>query len=733
MKITNCQKATFLAIVLLAQVLPATAQQERPMSFTDVMELRSVGSGSISPDGKWVLYTISIPQWKVGKNFTDIFIAPTDGSRPPRQMTFTKEKNETNPQWARDSKRFAFLSDRGEKQQVYLMQIDGGEARAVSEHKDGANALAFSRDGKWLAFTAGKPEERQLWVADLSREDPAVQLSKHATAVVSFQWGRDSSRIFFVAADTQDKDDQKRREKNFNARIMDDPRPAQHIWSADISDKSEKRWTSGNDYSVSGTDYTVGDAWLCFRSVSTDRYANRTTQDESELYLIDLTSGDIRRLTNNNVREGFFRFSPDSKWLAFAAEDDFEDMRNTKIYLVPTAGGEIKKLLADWDHSAGNSFWSADSKALYFGEGIGVDGHMFSLSIPDGKLTQLTKERGIVGGGFDFESGLFLLTFQDPTRPTDYYVARLDTIGQRAKWVRASTANPQVAQFQLGEFETVRWKSSDGKEIEGILIKPVGYEAGKRYPLITQLHGGPAGSDMNGFYAGHGSYVHIFAANGYAVLKPNYRGSDQYGEKFRMQIAGDYFTQAHDDIQLGIDYLIARGIADPAKLGMMGWSAGGHWSNWTLTHTDRFKAISSGAGAVNWISMYAQTDVQSPREFYFKGKPYDNWDHYLKESPLKYIKNAKTPTLIHVCDGDPRVPKPQSDELYMALKKLGVPVEYITYPQNSHGITEPRLQMVKMVSEFNWFEKWIKGKPGWFEWKQLLATIEESKAADNPE
>ncbi|MBI3404724.1 MAG: S9 family peptidase, partial [Acidobacteria bacterium] len=251
--------------------------------------------------------------------------------------------------------------------------------------------------------------------------------------------------------------------------------------------------------------------------------------------------------------------------------------------------------------------------------------------------------------------------------------------------------------------------------------------AGKKYPLIVQIHGGPASADMNGFNGGYGSYVHVFAGNGYAVLKPNYRGSDQYGEKFRMQIAGDYFRQGYDDIITGVDALIARGIADPDKMGMMGWSAGGHWSNWTLTHTDRFKAISSGAGAANWISMYAQTDVQAPREFYFKGKPWENWDHYVTVSPLKYITNAKTPTLIHVCNGDPRVPKPQSDEMFMALKKLGVPVEYIVYPQDTHGIGDPRYQMVKMVSEFNWFEKWIKGKKDWFEWKTLLATLEDPK------
>jgi len=279
----------------------------------------------------------------------------------------------------------------------------------------------------------------------------------------------------------------------------------------------------------------------------------------------------------------------------------------------------------------------------------------------------------------------------------------------------------------------VRWKSTDGQMVEGILVKPADYQPGKRYPLIVQVHGGPAAAYQNSFSGGYGTYVHIFAANGYAVFQPNYRGSDNYGEKFRTQITGDYFRQGYDDIITGVDHLIARGIADPDKLGMMGWSAGGHWSNWTLTHTDRFKAISSGAGAVNWISMYAQTDVQSPREVYFKGKPWESWEHYVTVSPLRYITNAKTPTLIHVGEADQRVPKPQSDELHMALKKLGVPTEYIVYPLDTHGIGDPRYQMVKMVSEFNWFEKWIKGKPGWFEWKELLATLEEPKKEETKE
>jgi dipeptidyl aminopeptidase/acylaminoacyl peptidase len=721
-----------LFVVCLAVGLAAQAPSKRVMTFMDVMEMRSAGSGRISPDGKSVLYTISIPQWKVGRNFTDIFIAPADGSAPPRQMTFTKEKSESSPQWARDSKSFAFLSDRdGPGQQLYVMRADGGEARKVTDVREGVSSYAFSRDGKWLAYSAGRAEQRQLWLVELSKDDAApVQLTKHSTPVGAWEWTYDSSRIFFSSPDKVDKDDITRREKKFDVRIVDEPRASTHIWSVTIADKAEKRWTSGEDWSAQGLELSRDGKWAAYRRVPNDRYSAGTGQDEAEIYVLNLATEDHRRVTENKVGEGGASISPDGQWLTFGAPDEFTPNRDAKIYITPVAGGPIRKLLGGTDFSAGGGSWSADSKTIYFNDGVGVDGHWFAVNVADGKVTQLTRERGTIGGSFDDETGLLLLSVNDPYNPTDYYVARPETLGERARWVRVSNANPQVAQFQLGEYETVRWKSTDGTMVEGVLVKPVGYQAGKRYPLIVQIHGGPAAASMNTFSGNYGTYTHIFAGNGYAVLLPNYRGSTNYGEKFRMQIAGDYFRQGYDDIITGVDHLIARGLVDPDKLGMMGWSAGGHWSNWTLTHTNRFKAISSGAGAMNWISMYAQTDIQAAREFYFKGKPYDNWDHYLEVSPLKYIKNAKTPTLIHVCNGDPRVPKPQSDELHMALKKLGVPTEYIVYPQNSHGISDPRYQMVKMVSEFYWFEKWIKGKPGWFQWKELLATLEEPKPAE---
>jgi dipeptidyl aminopeptidase/acylaminoacyl peptidase len=242
---------------------------------------------------------------------------------------------------------------------------------------------------------------------------------------------------------------------------------------------------------------------------------------------------------------------------------------------------------------------------------------------------------------------------------------------------------------------------------------------------VVQIHGGPAAADLLRWNPGVNAMV--YAGSGYAVLLPNYRGSTNYGERHRLDIVGDYFRKGYEDIMTGVDALIAQGIVHPDSMGVMGWSAGGHWSNWIMTQTNRFKAISSGAGAMNWISMYAQSDVQRNRAEYFaRGKkPWEDFEAYWRVSPLRYIRSARTPTLIHVVEGDPRVPRPQSEELHMALKQQGVPTEFFVYPGNTHGIPDPRNQYLKAVAEFQWFEKWIRGRQ-WFTWKELLATLEDT-------
>jgi dipeptidyl aminopeptidase/acylaminoacyl peptidase len=339
----------------------------------------------------------------------------------------------------------------------------------------------------------------------------------------------------------------------------------------------------------------------------------------------------------------------------------------------------------------------------------------------------VTRERASLSVTQDEDSKRLLINYADPkTPPTVFTVASVEQVANRGAWRQLTDANPQVRGFLLGEEEEITWRSTDGKTVGGVLVKPVGYQAGRRYPLIVAIHGGPASADVLGFNGGYGGQV--YAGAGYAVLRPNYRGSTNYGEAHKTDIVGNYFQKGYDDIMAGVDHLIAQGVVDSTKMGVLGWSAGGHWSNWILTHTNRFKAISSGAGTSNWISMYAQSDVQRNRQFYLGNKlPYDDFEAYWNQSPLKYIKNARTPTMIHVVKGDPRVPSPQSEELHMALKRLGVPTELYVYPGETHGIPDPRNQLLKSVAEMAWMDYYVRGTGRKFAWRDVLKTLEEEK------
>ncbi len=688
------------------------------MTFLDVLHFNSASQGALSADGKRFAYVLTSLDWKAGRRYSEIHLTEVEtGQR--RQLTYTADKDESSPAFSHDGQWLAFLSNRDGANQVYLLSVAGGEAKKISAITGGATWFGFSRDNRWVAVLGGRGENRQLALYDL-REGKSVEVPRHKTGLTSAAWAPDSSRLYFSAVDQAEPEEQRRMDSRFDVRIVDSPRPPRQMWEYRLQDKQFKQLTKGAEHSVSSFNVSRDGRYISFTGGSSNRYADSR---QSEAFLLHLETEKLERLTQNQVGESVPQVSPDGRWVAFTGPQEFTFFRRSRLFVRPVQGGDWKVLPVKWDGDVRSISWSNDSRKIYFTDGLGVSEELYELEVNGQEPAQVTKLNGVVSASYSQDAGRLVIQFEDPTQPRDFYLAAPADAGNRARWRRLTDVNPQVKDLALGEYETVRWKSSDGATVEGLLVKPVGYEAGKRYPLIVQLHGGPAAAYVRNFSASYGTYTHVFAGGGYAVFQPNYRGSSNYGERFRMEIAGDYFRQAYDDIITGVDELIRRGVADADKLGMMGWSAGGHWSNWTLTRTDRFKAISSGAGAVNWISLYAQTDVQSNREFYFKGLPYENWDHYIEVSPLRYIRNAKTPTLIHVGHDDQRVPRPQSEELHMALKKLGVPTEFIVYPRMGHGITEPRFQLVKMVSEYNWFEKWIRGKEKWFDWKELLDTL----------
>jgi dipeptidyl aminopeptidase/acylaminoacyl peptidase len=739
--------ATLLAGMAVLAGAQGGMGAKRPMTFLDVQEMRSAGGVAVSPDGRWALYTLTTPDWKEARSQSDIYLVAADrGVASTKQMTFTKEKNETQPRWAPDGSYFLFASNRdapasgATTNQLYLMRTDGGEARKITDAREGVTTWDLSRDGKWLVYRSGKTSEEQLFaiaVTDLTlRPDSvvAVQLTRHATGIGTWQIAKNGSRIVFTSPDTVDADEKARREKKFTVDIRNAATPLNSLWTFDLTTRNTTRLTRDTSYTVGS--FTISDdaRWIGFQAISADRYKRNITEQSinGDLYLVETAGRQIERLTTNEeVGESGLSFSPDNQWIAFSAPDDMTKytMKPNRVYLrrVADRGGEWRKLGSAFDGDVSTGFWSQDGKTIYFGEGIKATTQLMALDVASGTVRQVTQVRGTISVSHDPISSRYVISSGDAATPTaTFVVSSLDQVNNRSSWTQLTDPNPQVRGFAIGQAEEITWKSTDGKMVGGVLLKPVGYQAGRRYPLIVAIHGGPAGADLLSFNGGYGSQ--IYAGAGYAVLMPNYRGSTNYGEKHQTDIVGNYFQKGYEDIMTGVDHLIAQGVVDGDRMGALGWSAGGHWSNWILTHTTRFKAISSGAGTSNWISMYAESDVQRNRQFYLGNKlPYDDFAAYWDQSPIKYIKNAKTPTMIHVVEGDPRVPSPQSVELHMALKKLGVPTELFMYPGQSHGIPDPRNRYVKSVSEMAWMDYYVRGSGKQFAWRDVLKSLDDGK------
>ncbi|MCC7051901.1 MAG: S9 family peptidase [Gemmatimonadaceae bacterium] len=750
------------------------APAPRPMTWLDMQSMRQVQVPVPSPDGKWAVYVTSTPDWKEARRQSDLhLVSLSQGIASARQLTFTAEKNETNPAWSRDGRFFVFLSDRdapaggggaprgstlptagpgmqypppaagggmgGASSQLYLMRPDGGEARRITDAKDGVTTFAFSPDGKWLAYRSGIATQEQLFVLPVSTllagsPVAATPLLRHPTGVGLWRFSPDGRRIFYAAPDTVDGDERLRLEKRFDVRVRNAETPLYSLWALDVETQRTTRLTRDSTYSVGDMSLSPDGRWIGFHGLSTSRFERNILEQNgfADLYLLDVSSGVVERLTTNReIGESSVSFSPDSRLVAFSAPDDFIMRHNLRVYLreVAAKGAAFRKLGAGFDGPVTIGFWAPDGGTIYFNVGIKATDQVAALDIAANRVTPLTAEQASLRATQDDDTDRIFITRSDPRMPaTIFAVPSSRAIAERGTWVQLTDANPWVRDRALGAAEEITWRGRDGTPVGGVLVKPVGYQAGTRYPLIVSIHGGPQSADVLTFNGGYGSQV--YAGAGYMVLLPNYRNSTNYGQRFEIESQGDYFTKGYEDIMAGVDHLIRGGLVDSTRMGVLGWSAGGHWSNWILTHTTRFKAISTGAGVYNWISMYGESDTQRGRQWYLGDKMY--WDdmlHWWKQSPAAYIRNAKTPTMIHVVDGDPRVPRPESEGLHMALKRLGVPTEFYVYPGNTHGIPDARNQLLKATAEMAWMDYWVRNSGHRFAWRDVLRTVEEPTPA----
>jgi dipeptidyl aminopeptidase/acylaminoacyl peptidase len=670
-------KLTCAFVFLLA--LSISAQTPRPMTFDDVMALKTVGSAAISPDGKQIAYTLSYADMKDNERRTEIWMVATNGGSARR---FTSGKNDVAPQWSPNGEWLAFISTRGTgeaaRPQIYLISPFGGEADKLTDAKAG---------------------------------------------VSSFTWSPDSKRIAYVAQVPLTEAEEKKQKDKDDAQVVDTNFRFSHLWTIDVnSTERPAKEIVKADLVLSDPQFSPDGKQLSYTAHPTPRADDGS---RSDVYIANADgSAAPRKLYENAGPDNGARWSPDGKWISFSSRDAKNGTLGFPgIYIISAEGGTPRQITPNFDRSASPAVWSRDGATLYFSAIYRTTSQLFSVSVAGGEVKMLTAGDAMLGSPtFTSNKDKLAFTRTDLQHPADIYVSSLANFNP----TKLTDHNPQLKDIARGRGEVIQWKSKDGMEIEGILIYPVGYEAGKRYPLIANIHGGPSGVWTQSFPGSWGNYTHVWAGKGWAVFLPNVRGSSGYGEKFLLANVKDWGGGDFQDIQSGLDELIKRGLADPDKLGQAGWSYGGYMTAWTLTQTNRFKAVMVGAGLTNMFSMYSTNDLQTVLEGYFGAQPWDDLEGYwTKTSAMAHIKKAKTPTLILHGAQDLRVPVGQAQELYMGLKKNNVPVQLVFFPREGHGLQEPRHQLDKMKREYAHFAKYVLGVEE--EKKDLTASTEGQK------
>jgi dipeptidyl aminopeptidase/acylaminoacyl peptidase len=664
------RRLSVVVLFLVALNVDSHAQTKRAMTLVDVLNVPNLTDPQLSPDGRQVAYVLAKADWKANKRISHIWRVNGDGTGSV-QLT-SGQDGETGPRWSPDGRTLAFLAKRGaeEATQIYLLPNSGGEAQA---------------------------------------------LTAQASAIADIRWAPDGKSIFFVAPEPKTDEEKAREKAKDDVFAFDEDYKQRHLWRVSVSDRKTERLTTG-DYSVLSYDLSRDGRRVAFNRAPTPLLG---TSEESEVWIMNADGSSASQLTHNGIAERSARISPDGTQVIFlaGANEKFESYYNGKIFVVPSAGGAAKLLAADLPYAVDAADWSRDGASVYFLANLGVHNELFQLDVKSGKARQLTDGQHALGGwSFVAEADRHVMTIDDAENTGDVWLIGSANPGTPT---RVTHVFDYLAQdFRLPRQEKVQWKGADGVTVEGLLYYPLDYREGQRYPLAVQTHGGPQASDKYGL-AEWGSYVPVLTAKGYLVFKPNYRGSTGYGDSFLRDMVGHYFQNAHLDVMTGVDYLIAKGIADGDRMVKMGWSGGGHMTNKIITYTTRFKAASAGAGATNWISMYAQSDTRTFRTPWFGGTPWQKnapIDTYWENSPLKYVSNVQTPTIILVGEKDVRVPMPQSVEMYRALKSNGVPTHLYVAPREPHGWQELRHELFKMNVELDWFEKYAIGRR--YEWEK---------------
>lgn len=661
------------AVLAIGCAPPLSAQAPDTTTWTPAtsMRVRQIQGIAVSPDGSKVAYGVRVPVMEGEKSeyLTHLWVVNADGSGA-RQYT-RGDKSASSPAFSPDGRWLAFSSSRSGKNQVWVMPLDGGEARQVTDAKSGTAGFAWSPDGKRIGYLMTDPETDEEAARKKEKRDP-----------------------IFV-------------DQNFKYA---------HLYAVPFDPAAEKpaeavRLTEGK-FHVTSWDWSPDGSTIAFAHQADPRLDEGARASDISLVPTDGSKA-VRALVTMGGTDGDPNWSPDGKWIAFASSGDApQRVGLADIYVVPATGGTPKRLADSKDRNGGIVGWSRDGTLIYLSEPIGTTQHVTALPVDGGPVRQITTGDGVLGGAsMAANADLMAFTWQDTDSPADVFVSPV------SRWApkKVSDVNAGLALPALARTEVLSWKSKDGKyTIEGLLTYPAGYQPGRKVPLMLNVHGGPAGVFNQGFTGGPGIYdLQTFAHDGYAILRPNPRGSTGYGKDFRFANVRDWGFGDFDDLMAGVDEVIKRGIAHPDSLVLAGWSYGGYMTSFAVTKTDRFKAASMGAGLPNLVSMTTTTDIGEYLVAHMGGKEiWEDYAGYEKHSAMYRIANVKTPTQVIHGEQDLRVPFTQGQEFYRALGRRGVPTEMIALPRTPHGPQEPKLLMEVTPIILKWFDKHLgRAKP----------------------
>ncbi len=686
-----------LILVLLLCSTILSAQKNASVSFEKWISLKGVFSPIISPDGRTIVYSVGSTDWANNSYDNELWMS-RDGEAPV-QLTRTNKNSSSGARFTPDSRFVSFLADRGEKTQLYIISVFGGESMQVTKDEDGINGYEWSPDGSKIVYVKAEQDSKKDKTTkerfgafgvegEEYKQNHLWLLNFHYDSIVL----AGQVPCYPPKADSTKKDSIK---KETTTKIK-----GQECIALPVA----KRLTEG-DFTVSGFAWNPDGKTIAFNRQLNPLINSGITAD---IVAIDVATKKMTTFVSNPTGDFFSRWSPDGK--AFVYSSSLDDsttfyFKNNRLFIYDITSKTSREIAQDIDENKFVIDWN--KQGLFLGGLEKTKSKFYTVDIKTGKTKSVAVPLDLLGNvSFSKNTDNIAVSGRNYADLNEIYQWRLN---QPLKKITNNSV--QIANWNAPVNEVISWKSSDGAVIEGVLMKPKNYDAKKKYPLLVVIHGGPTGIDLPDPASGYVYPLMQWVEKGALVLRVNYRGSAGYGEKFRSLNVRNLGVGDMWDVVSGIDYLNKKGMIDTTKMGSMGWSQGGYISAFLTTNTNIFKAISVGAGISNWVTYYVNTDITPFTRQYLQATPWNDMDIYMKTSPMTNINKATTPTLIQHGEFDKRVPIPNAYELYRGLQDKGVPSKLIVYKGFGHGINKPKERLAAVWHNWQWFNKYIFGEP----------------------